>query len=161
MESEPMLTPRGKSPLQEKFSPEEDRTHDAASSRTVSPTHYQRAIPAAMKRIFKVNASDVEKVPPLCVPQRSDMCILFHFWIQLAFLLELYRELALQKRIIYSKMDSKLLPLQLPHTDRSPFLGTCMVTPFFRASGTVSFSHTSSDPKVLVHWCAVFMTRFK
>ena len=29
-----------------KFSPEEDRTHDAASSRTVSPTLYQRAIPA-------------------------------------------------------------------------------------------------------------------
>ena len=24
----------------------ENRTHDAASSRTVSPTHYQRAIPA-------------------------------------------------------------------------------------------------------------------
>ena len=30
----------------EQFSPEEDRTHDAASSRTASPTHYQRAIPA-------------------------------------------------------------------------------------------------------------------
>ena len=43
-----MLTPREKyiSPPLEKFSSEEDRTHDAASSRTVSPTHYQRAIPA-------------------------------------------------------------------------------------------------------------------
>ena len=29
-----------------KLSPEEDGTHDAASSRTASPTHYQRAIPA-------------------------------------------------------------------------------------------------------------------
>ena len=46
MESEPMLTPREKSPLPEKLSPEKDRTHDAASSRTVSPTYYQRAIPA-------------------------------------------------------------------------------------------------------------------
>ena len=45
MESEPML--REKSPLPEKFSSEEDRTHDAASSGTESPTHYQRAFPAA------------------------------------------------------------------------------------------------------------------
>ena len=29
----------------EKFSSEEDRTHDAASSLAASPTHYQRAIP--------------------------------------------------------------------------------------------------------------------
>ena len=42
-----MLTPRGKFPLAGKFSSEEDRTHDAASSRTASPTHNQRAIPAA------------------------------------------------------------------------------------------------------------------
>ena len=42
MESEPMLTPRGKSRLPEKFSREEDRTHDAASSRTL----YQQAVPA-------------------------------------------------------------------------------------------------------------------
>ena len=41
MESEPMLTPREKSPLPEKSSSEEDRTHDAASHRTASPTHYQ------------------------------------------------------------------------------------------------------------------------
>ena len=39
-----MLTPQEKSPLLEKFYSEEDRTHDAASSRIVSPTHYQRAI---------------------------------------------------------------------------------------------------------------------
>ena len=32
---------KGKSPLPEKFSAEEDRIHDAASSRTASPTHYQ------------------------------------------------------------------------------------------------------------------------
>ena len=42
-----MLTPREKSPLPEKkFSLEEDQTHDPVSSRTSSPTHYQRAIPA-------------------------------------------------------------------------------------------------------------------
>ena len=46
MESEPMLTPREKSLLPEKFSPEENLKHDAASSRTTNPTHYQRAIPA-------------------------------------------------------------------------------------------------------------------
>ena len=46
MDSKPILTPRKKSSLPEKFSSEEDQTHDAASSRTASPTHYQRAIPA-------------------------------------------------------------------------------------------------------------------
>ena len=40
------LTPREKSLLPEKFSQEEDRTQDAASSRTASPTHYEPAIPA-------------------------------------------------------------------------------------------------------------------
>ena len=55
MESEPMLTPR-KNPLnRKKFSPEEDRTQDAASSRTASPTHYQRAIPALGKWNNKTN----------------------------------------------------------------------------------------------------------
>ena len=44
MESEFMLTPREKSPLPEKPSSEEDQTHDAASSRTASPTHYQQDI---------------------------------------------------------------------------------------------------------------------
>ena len=41
-----MLTQREKSPVPEKIFSEEDRTHDAASSRTASPTHYQRAIAA-------------------------------------------------------------------------------------------------------------------
>ena len=56
MESEPMLTPREKSPLPEKkkISSEEDRTHDAASSRIASPTHYQQAIPASVKRYYSV-----------------------------------------------------------------------------------------------------------
>ena len=45
MESEPMLTPREKSPLPENFSTEGDGTHNAESVRTASPTHYQRAIP--------------------------------------------------------------------------------------------------------------------
>ena len=38
MESETMLVPRKKTPSTE--SSEEDQTHDAASDRTVSPTHY-------------------------------------------------------------------------------------------------------------------------
>ena len=33
---------KGNTPLPEKFSSEEDQTHDAASSKTGSPTHYQR-----------------------------------------------------------------------------------------------------------------------
>ena len=42
-----MLTPREIFTLPgKKFSPEKYRTHDAASSRTVSPTHCQGAIPA-------------------------------------------------------------------------------------------------------------------
>ena len=48
MESQPMLTQREKSPLLEKFFPEEDGTHDAVSWRTVSSTHYQQAIPAPL-----------------------------------------------------------------------------------------------------------------
>ena len=41
-----MLTPRGKSrALPEKFSSGKGRTHDTASGRTESPTHFQRAIP--------------------------------------------------------------------------------------------------------------------
>ena len=39
-----MLTPRENPPLPEKFSSEEDQTHNAASSRTASPTLYQGAI---------------------------------------------------------------------------------------------------------------------
>ena len=49
MDSEPMLTPREKSPLPEQFSPEEHRTHDAASNRTASLTSNQRAILAQVK----------------------------------------------------------------------------------------------------------------
>ena len=50
-----MLTLREKSLLPEKkFSPEEYRTHDAASGRTASPTHYQPAIPAP--RCIKQNS---------------------------------------------------------------------------------------------------------
>ena len=41
-----MLTPGEKSPQLEKFSPEKYQTHNAASSRTASQTHYQSAIPA-------------------------------------------------------------------------------------------------------------------
>ena len=48
MESEPMLTPREKSPLSEKFS-SEDWTHSTGSNRTASPTHYQWTIPAPPK----------------------------------------------------------------------------------------------------------------
>ena len=40
------VTQREKSPLLEKLSSGEDRTHNAASSRTASPTHNQWAIPA-------------------------------------------------------------------------------------------------------------------
>ena len=48
MESKPMLTPREESALPIKYSAEEDRTRDAASSRKASPTHYQRAIPCVV-----------------------------------------------------------------------------------------------------------------
>ena len=37
-----MLAPREKAYLLENFSPEEDGTHNTASSRTGSPTHYQQ-----------------------------------------------------------------------------------------------------------------------
>ena len=37
---------KGKMPSTRKISPEEYRTHDAASSRTVRPSYYQQAIPA-------------------------------------------------------------------------------------------------------------------
>ena len=54
MESELMVTPREKSPLVEKFSPDEDRTHYTASSRTVSPRHSQRLIPAPWLRLKSI-----------------------------------------------------------------------------------------------------------
>ena len=50
-----MLTPREKSLLREKFSSAEDRTHDAVSSSTVSPTHYQRAIPAPENALMTIS----------------------------------------------------------------------------------------------------------
>ena len=53
-----MLTPREKSPLPEKMFPEDDQTHDAASSRTASPTHYQPAIPTHIPLTF--TAPDLE-----------------------------------------------------------------------------------------------------
>ena len=46
MDSEPMLIPRENPFHRKKISPEEDGTHDPASSRTASSTHYPRAIPA-------------------------------------------------------------------------------------------------------------------
>ena len=44
MESEPMVTLREKSSLLEKFSLEENQTHDPASNRAASPKHNQHAI---------------------------------------------------------------------------------------------------------------------
>ena len=59
MESQHMFTPREKSPLPEKISPE-DRTHDAAPSRTASPTLCQRAIPAPIKQDSQPNTLPTE-----------------------------------------------------------------------------------------------------
>ena len=55
---------KGKIPTtctRKKFSPEEDRTHDAASSRTVSPTHYQQGIPSPLMKAL-VYCSVVDKI---------------------------------------------------------------------------------------------------
>ena len=63
-----MLILRDKSPLPEKFSSEENQTHDAASSRTASPTHYQRAIPAHTRVLLEVDVTrpgEAERCPPL------------------------------------------------------------------------------------------------
>ena len=57
MESEPMLTPRENPLYRKKFSPEEDRTHDSASSSTASPTHYQRVIPAPVNGTVRSGVS--------------------------------------------------------------------------------------------------------
>ena len=48
---------------EKKFSPKEDRTSDAASSRTASPTHYQRAIPAHMISEFLASC----ECQPFCI----------------------------------------------------------------------------------------------
>ena len=57
MEQKLILPPWGKSPLPEKFSSEEDRTHDTASSRTASPTHCQWCFPAT-RMSFWFNEQD-------------------------------------------------------------------------------------------------------
>ena len=46
-------------------------------------------------------------------------------------------------QMIFPSTDKRLIPLQLPHIDRSPFLGSFMMIPFFQVSGTFSSSHTS------------------
>ena len=51
MESEPMLTTREKCPLLDKFSSEEDRTHDTASSRTQRAQH-------TTKELFRPHTGD-------------------------------------------------------------------------------------------------------
>ena len=53
---------QGKIPYTGKNSPEEDRIHDAASSRTACPTHYQRAIPTP---IFYFNVQLSQQICPL------------------------------------------------------------------------------------------------
>ena len=53
---------KGKIPSTGKFSSEEDQTHDAVSSRTASPTHYQRAIPAST---LLINTGITMQVPLL------------------------------------------------------------------------------------------------
>ena len=62
MESEPMLTPREKFPLPEKFSSEEDRSHNTASSRTASPTHYQWAISPLPPLLQRTNVSITDEL---------------------------------------------------------------------------------------------------
>ena len=59
MESEPMLAPREKSPLPEKFSSEEDRTHAAASCRTASLTHYQLSYSGPIYQLTKFERNQV------------------------------------------------------------------------------------------------------
>ena len=64
-ESEPMLTPRENPLYLKKFSSEEDRTHDAASSRTASPRHCQRANPAQPRnKLAKMSSLNL---PCLCL----------------------------------------------------------------------------------------------
>ena len=50
MESEPTLTQRENPIYRKKISSEEEGTHDAASSRTASPTRYQRSCPGPQRR---------------------------------------------------------------------------------------------------------------
>ena len=69
MESEPMLAPREKSLLPEKISPEEDQTHDAALSRTVSSTHYQQA--------FLAPVNFIKSEEYFCVDTRAGIVVNF------------------------------------------------------------------------------------
>ena len=82
-ESEPMLTPRKKSPLREKKKiSEEDQTHDTASNRTASPTHYQRAIRPCFGNEFSVlqGLTPLEMTLSLEGPGHHEMalCLLHH-----------------------------------------------------------------------------------
>ena len=43
---------------------------------------------------------------------------------------------------IFPDTDRRLMPLQLPHADRSPLFGSLTMMPLFHASGTFSSSHT-------------------
>ena len=72
MESEPKLTPREKSHLQEKFSSEEEGTHDTASSRTASPTHYQQAIPAPVMLILMMMRNDITITTVIPIMTKDD-----------------------------------------------------------------------------------------
>ena len=56
---------KGKNPLYRKISSEEDQTHDVASSRTTSPTHCQRAIPAPKNLLNRTAPRRAESPKPL------------------------------------------------------------------------------------------------
>ena len=80
MESEPMLTPREIFPLLKKFFSEEDWTHDAASSRTASPTHYQQAILAQqMDQTLSLTPWDKSRITCLIIPH----CSFCGYWLDL------------------------------------------------------------------------------
>ena len=65
-----MLTPREKSPLPEKISPEEALTHDTASSRAESPTHYQQVILAVLHQAGQRAQHTTNKLFwPSCIKQ--------------------------------------------------------------------------------------------
>ena len=61
------VSSKGKIPsTREKITSEEDGTHDVASSRTMSPTHYQRAILAHLN--FRLLLPSSHPLPPLPQP---------------------------------------------------------------------------------------------
>ena len=57
---EPMLTPRVKSPLPKKNSSSEDRTHNAALNKTMSPTHYQLSYSGPHFSLVKIEEKEVK-----------------------------------------------------------------------------------------------------